>query len=105
VAIKQAKVRKRAEGLGEGAEEIEDVTYRKKDEKTKQSSKRRSEDDGQRITLAAQAAKTMKRVSKEALVEGEKGDGARRARAGDMRQLTLQMRIGQLVTAVDDFAG
>lgn len=45
VAIKQAKVRKRAEGLGEGAEEIEDVTYRKKDEKTKQSSKRRSEDD------------------------------------------------------------
>jgi len=45
VAIKQAKVRKRAEGPGEGAEEIEDVTYRKKDEKTKQSSKRRSEDN------------------------------------------------------------
>ena len=29
-AIKQAKVRKRAEWLGEGAEEIEDVTYRNK---------------------------------------------------------------------------
>lgn len=30
MAIKQAKVRKRAEGPGEGAEEIEDVTHRKK---------------------------------------------------------------------------
>jgi hypothetical protein len=38
VPIKQAKVRKRAEG------EIEDVMHRKKDEKTKQS-KKRSEDN------------------------------------------------------------
>ena len=35
VAMKQAKVRKRAKGLGEVAEEIEEATYRKKGEKTK----------------------------------------------------------------------
>jgi hypothetical protein len=101
VVVRQAKARKRAERLKEGAEEIEDdFAYEKKDGKTKQSRWRRSEDDEDNNYSSCSSSE-----------EHEKGYPKRRLRkerrvieqAG--KAIDTSMRVGQLVTAVEDFTG